>query len=172
MFVSVWRTLDKNLERLALLIAYSMLVVTMTVEVMRRELLAYSSVWGEEVVRYAFIYLVWIGAAVAVRERAHIRIDVLFHACSNRTKLALYIFGDLIMLVVACFAFYWAWETVAVSVQFSSVSHGLRVPMVWFLSAVPVGFALIVFRVIQSIIRDIRDFLHDAPVFEGNKLFD
>jgi C4-dicarboxylate transporter DctQ subunit len=67
--------LDRNLERWALLVFYSMLVITMAVEVVRREVFSYSSVWGEEIVRYSFIYLVWIGAAAAVRERAHIRID-------------------------------------------------------------------------------------------------
>ena len=58
-------TLDRNLERWALLIFYMMLVVTMAIEVIRREVFAYSSVWGEEIVRYAFIYLAWIGAAAA-----------------------------------------------------------------------------------------------------------
>ena len=96
--------LDRNLERWALLVFYSMLVITMAVEVLRREVFSYSSVWGEEVVRYAFIYLVWIGAAAAVRERAHIRIDVIFEFVSPRVKALLYLFGDLVMLVVACFA--------------------------------------------------------------------
>ena len=90
-------TLDRNLERWALLIFYMMLVTTMAIEVIRREIFAYSSVWGEEIVRYAFIYLAWIGAAAAVRERAHIRIDVLMHYVGPRTKAALYIFGDLVM---------------------------------------------------------------------------
>jgi len=49
-------TIDRNLERWALLVFYSMLVITMAVEVLRREVFAYSSVWGEEIVRYAFIY--------------------------------------------------------------------------------------------------------------------
>lgn len=64
------KTLDENAERWALLVFYTMLVATMAIEVLRRELFAYSSIWGEEVVRYAFIYLVWIGAAAAVHERA------------------------------------------------------------------------------------------------------
>ena len=95
---------DRNLERWALLVFYSMLVATMAVEVLRREVFAYSSVWGEEIVRYAFIYLAWIGAAAAVRERAHIRIDVIFEFSSTRVKALLYLFGHLVMLVVACFA--------------------------------------------------------------------
>ena len=72
-----------------------MLVITMAIEVLRREVFAFSSIWGEEIVRYSFIYLVWIGAAAAVKERAHIRIDVIMHYLSPRIKALLYIFGDL-----------------------------------------------------------------------------
>ncbi len=164
--------LNKNIERWALLVFYTLLVSTMAVEVIRREVFAYSSIWGEEIVRYAFIYLAWIGAAAAVRERAHIRIDVIFNYISNRTKTLLYIFGDLVMLAVAALALYWSWETVAVSWKFGSVSHGLRVSMVWFLMAVPIGFGLMVFRLLQSLIRDVADLRSGKPVFEGERLFD
>jgi len=164
--------LDRNLERWALLVFYSMLVITMAVEVLRREVFAYSSVWGEEIVRYAFIYLVWIGAAAAVRERAHIRIDVIFEICSPRIKALLYLFADLVTLVVACFALYWSWESLQVSVKFGSVSHGLRVPMLWFLSAVPIGFCLLLYRLQQSIRRDIADMWNGRPVYEGERLYD
>ncbi|NCQ24455.1 MAG: TRAP transporter permease DctQ [Rhodobacteraceae bacterium CG17_big_fil_post_rev_8_21_14_2_50_63_15] len=165
-------TLDRNLERWALLIFYMMLVVTMAVEVIRREVFAYSSVWGEEIVRYAFIYLAWIGAAAAVRERAHIRIDVIMHYVGPRTKAALYIFGDLMMAAVALIALYWSWETVLVSAKFGSVSAGLRVSMVWFLLAVPVGFGLMLLRLVQSFLRDLRALRDGTPVHEGNQLFD
>src|SRR3546814_18251987 len=69
--------LDENAERWMLLFLYSFIVLVIAIEVLRRFVLMYSSVWGEEAARYAFIYLVWIGAAVAVRDRAHIRIDVI-----------------------------------------------------------------------------------------------
>lgn len=164
--------LDRNAERWALLLFYSMLVVTMAVEVVRREIFSNSSIWGEEVVRYAFIYLAWIGAASAVRERAHIRIDVLFHYVGPRVKAALYIFGDLVMLGVAVLAVYWSWETVATSWKFGSVSHGLRVSLVWFLMAVPLGFSLMIFRLLQSLVRDFRDLRSGRGVYEGGQLFD
>lgn len=144
----------------------------MSVEVIRRELFSYSSVWGEEMVRYSFIYLAWIGAAAAVRDRAHIRIDVLFHYVPPRVKSLLYIFGDLVMGFVAVFALIWSFETVLVAWKFQSVSHGLRVPMVWFLMAVPVGFALMMLRLFQSLKRDIADLRAGKPVNEGQQLFD
>lgn len=164
--------LNKNAERWALLVFYTMLVATMAVEVIRREVFAYSSIWGEEVVRYAFIYLAWIGAASAVRERGHLRIDVIFNYVSPRVKALLYIFGDLVMLLIAVLAVYWSFETVSVSFKFGSVSHGLRVSMVWFLAAVPIGFTLMVFRLIQSLLRDVTDFRAGRPVYEGERLFD
>ncbi|HUF56287.1 MAG TPA: TRAP transporter small permease [Thermohalobaculum sp.] len=165
-------SLNRNAERWALLVFYTMLVITMAVEVIRREIFAYSSIWGEEVVRYAFIYLVWIGAAAAVRERAHIRIDVLFHYLGDRAKALLYIFGDLVMLGIAILAVYWSFETFSVSWKFGSVSHGLRVSMVWFLAAVPIGFGLMIFRLIQSLLRDVSDLRAGRPVYEGARLFD
>lgn len=168
----ILQELNKNAERWALLVFYVMLVATMFIEVIRREMFAYSSIWGEEIVRYSFIYLAWIGAAAAVKERGHIRIDVLMHYVGARTKAALYILGDLVMLGVSLVALYWSFETVMVSAKFGSVSHGLRISMVWFLAAVPIGFALVIFRLVQSLLRDVHDLRFGRPVFEGDKLFD
>lgn len=166
------KTLNENVERWALLTFYVILVAAMSIEVVRRELFAYSSIWGEEIVRYSFIYLAWIGAASAVRERAHIRIDVIMHYLGPRTKALIYMFGDIVMFVVACIALYWSFETVAVSWKFGSVTDGLRVSKVWFLMAVPVGFLLVILRLVQSFIHDLNSLRTGRPVFEGNKLFD
>jgi TRAP-type C4-dicarboxylate transport system permease small subunit len=168
----MFATLDRNIERWALLVFYVMLVGTMAIEVLRRETLNYSSIWGEEIVRYSFIYLSWIGAAAAVRERAHIRIDVIYSFLGPRAKAALYILGDLVMLGIAVIAVYWSFETAAVSWKFGSVSHGLRVSMVWFLMAVPLGFSLMIFRLVQSLLRDIHDLRTGRPPYEGERLFD
>lgn len=166
------KALDKNAERWALLVCYVMLVATMAVEVLRREIFAYSSIWGEEIVRYAFIYLAWIGAASAVKERGHIRIDVILHYLGPKLKALIYILGDVVMFAVALVAVYWSFETVMVSAKFGSVSHGLRISMVWFLMAVPLGFSLMIFRLIQSFLRDLRSLRDGTPVYEGDRLFD
>ena len=170
--MNLLRKIDKDAERWLLLTFYVMLVITMAIEVLRREIFAYSSIWGEEIVRYSFIYLAWIGAAAAVKERAHIRIDVLMHYLSPRAKALLYIFGDIVMFVVAVIALYWSLETVYVSAKFGSVTDGLRISKVWFLMAVPLGFGLMFWRLLQSFVRDFRSLRDGTAVFEGDKLFD
>lgn len=166
------KRVDRDAERWLLLTFYVMLVITMAIEVIRREVFSYSSIWGEEIVRYSFIYLAWIGAAAAVKERAHIRIDVVMHYLGPRPKALLYIFGDLVMFIVALVALFWSFETVLVSAKFGSVTDGLRISKVWFLMAVPVGFTLIIYRLVQSFIRDFKALRDGTPVFEGDKLFD
>ena len=170
--MNVLRELDRNGERWLLLVFYVMLVITMAIEVLRREIFAYSSIWGEEIVRYSFIYLAWIGAAAAVKERAHIRIDVIMHYLGPKLKALLYIFGDLVMFGVAIIAVYWSFEAVLVSAKFGSVTDGLRISKVWFLMAVPLGFFLMIWRLLQSLSRDIHSLRTGQPVFEGDKLFD
>ena len=170
--LSTLQRIDRDLEKWALLWFYGMLVVTMAIEVIRREVFSYSSIWGEEIVRYAFIYLVWIGAASAVRERAHIRIDVLFEFCSPRVKAFLYLFADLVMVVVSVFALYLSMESLMISLKFGSVSHGLRLPMSLFLAAVPIGFTLLLYRLAQSISRDVSNFINGKQAYEGGRLFD
>lgn len=169
---SIFEKIDRNAERWALLVFYVMLVATMFIEVVRRELFSYSSIWGEEIVRYSFIYLAWIGCAAAVKERGHIRIDVIMQYTGRRAKTLLYIFGDLVMLGVALIALYYSYETAHIAYKFGNVTHGLRIGQVWFLAAVPIGFSLVTFRLIQSLIRDVRDLLNGRPVYEGDKLFD
>ena len=66
--MGILKRIDRDAERWLLLTFYTMLVITMAIEVLRREVFSYSSIWGEEIVRYSFIYLAWIGAAAAVKE--------------------------------------------------------------------------------------------------------
>ena len=166
------KQIDENCERWLLLVLYTMIVITIGTEVVRRFVLSYSSIWGEEIARYAFIYLVWIGVSAAVRDRAHIRIDVLLHFLKPRGKAVAYLFGDFVMLGVALMALFYSYETLMISLKFGSVTHGLRISQAWFLAAVPFGFSLTCFRLLQSIHRDWTDLRGGRAVFEGHRLFD
>jgi len=164
--------LNHQCERWLCLIFYSMVATTIVSEVLRRFLLDYSSIWGEEIARYSFIYLAWFGAALAVKNRSHIRIDVLLNALPNRGKAAMYLFGDFASLILAVVALWVSIGPVLTSIEFGSVTHGLRISQAWFLTAVPLGFSLIVLRLLQAMWRDVVDLREGRSVFEGNSLID
>jgi TRAP-type C4-dicarboxylate transport system permease small subunit len=109
----------------------------MFIEVVRREVFSYSSIWGEEIVRYSFIYLAWIGAAAAVKERGHIRIDVLMHYVAADGEIAALHVRRHRDVHRRLIALYWSWESVHVSWKFGSVTHGLRISQVFSSSRCP-----------------------------------
>jgi len=165
-------SIDNNLERWLSLVFYMMIAVTIITEVIRRFVFSYSSIWGEEVARYSFIYMAWLGASLGVKNRAHIRIDIILNFLPNRGQSIVYLFSDFLTIILAVIALYFSMGSVLTSIEFGSVTHGLRIGHYWFLMAVPIGFTLIVIRLLQSITRDFRDLRTGNKPFSGNSLID
>jgi TRAP-type C4-dicarboxylate transport system permease small subunit len=164
--------LDENAERWAMLVCYAFCCVVIVQEVVRRFGLNFSSAWGEEAARYAFIYLGWIGAAYAVRERAHIRFDFVLQRLSPRPKAALLICTELATIAFACVALYWSLHTIGTLLQFGATTPVLGVNKTWAEAAVPIGFALVVFRSLQGIWRDLGDLRAGRMPFAGKAMFE
>jgi TRAP-type C4-dicarboxylate transport system permease small subunit len=165
-------SLDNNFERWLSLIFYMMIAVTIISEVIRRFVFSYSSIWGEEVARYCFIYMAWLGASLGVKHRVHIRIDIILNFLPNRGQSIIYLFGDFLTLILAVIALYVSMGSVLTSIEFGSVTHGLRIGQYWFLMAVPIGFTLIVIRLLQSMTRDFKDLRTGKQPFAGHSLID
>lgn len=164
--------IDRNGERYLMLVLYCFIVFVIVTEVVRRFVLNFSSLWGEEAARYAFIYLGWIGASYAVKQRAHIRFDFLTRALSPRAAGCVFLFTELATLVFACFALYFSLQTVITMLRFDALAPALRIPQAWFSAAVPLGFAMMVLRVIQSAVRDIARLRAGRAPYTGTLLFD
>lgn len=164
--------INNDIERWLSLVFYLMIAVTILTEVIRRFVFSYSSIWGEEVARYSFIYMAWLGASLGVKNRSHIRIDIILNFLPNRGRTIVYLFSDFLTLVLAVIALYFSMDSVLTSIEFGSVTHGLRIGLYWFLMAVPIGFTLIIIRLLQSMIRDLKDLYAGNSPFAGNSLID
>ena len=76
------------------------------------------------------------------------------------------------MLCVAVLALFYSTETFLTALKFEVKTHGLGVNLAWFIAAVPIGFSLVVYRLLQSLKRDISMLRTDEPVYSGERLFD
>ena len=133
---------------------------------------AWPSAWAEETARYAFIYLGYVGTAYAVRERAHIRFDILLQRLPARLHGYVYIFAEVCTLLFAVIALYWSMQSVLQFIRFEGASPVLRINKAWFVAAVPIGFALVIVRVLQVIWRDVGDLRAGRAVFSGKAMFE
>ncbi len=124
--------IDRNGERYLMLVFYCFIVFVIVTEVLRRFVLDFSSLWGEEAARFAFIYLGWVGASYGVKQRAHIRFDILTRKLPARIAGGIFLFSEIATLVFACFALYWSLQTIGTMLRFDALSPALRISQAWF----------------------------------------
>lgn len=164
--------LDRNAERYLMLMCYVFCCAVIIQDVARRFLLNYSAGWSQETAQYAFIYLGWIGAAYAVKERAHIRFDILMNKVPSRLHGWIYLAGEVATIVFAVIALRYSLHTIGTLWQYGGATPVLRVSKIWAEAAVPIGFTLIIVRSLQSIGRDIADMRAGRAVYQGKALFE
>ena len=166
------RLLDDNIERYLMLACYVFCCAVIIQDVARRFIINYSAAWSQETAQYAFIYLGWIGAAYAVKERAHIRFDILQNKLPEKLHGYIFIAGEIATIIFAIIALRYSMHTISVLWQFGGATPVLRVSKIWAEAAVPIGFALIILRSVQSMLRDIADMRAGRAVYKGKALFE
>lgn len=94
-------------------------------------------IWTEELARFCFIWIVLVGAMIAVRDGTHFTADFLPHPKSNRGEAIARMFSDFIVMLVAIIFVVWGWPLV----QFGLLqeSEMAELPMVFIFAAWPVA---------------------------------
>jgi TRAP-type transport system small permease protein len=82
---------------------------------------------SDEVSRYLFIWLTFIGAVIAVHEHAHLGVDTLLQALPRKGKLFCVVVSDLLMLATVALLFHGSWKQTVINM--STRSPVSQVPM-------------------------------------------
>jgi TRAP-type C4-dicarboxylate transport system permease small subunit len=75
---------------------------------------------SEEVSRYLFIWLTFIGAVIAVHEHAHLGVDSLVRALPRKGKLICVVASDLLMLYAVGILFEGSWKQAVINMATKS----------------------------------------------------
>ncbi|MFV0291843.1 MAG: TRAP transporter small permease [Paracoccus sp. (in: a-proteobacteria)] len=106
-----------------------------------RQLTGHSLPWADEVARYTMIWMVFLGAGLALREGAHVALGNLQTAFPSRIGMALRILVLALLLIFFAVMIGTGWNYMIRS-QYQ-LSAALRLKMSWVYAAIPVGFILL-----------------------------
>lgn len=157
--MKITKIIDEKLEEYVLVAMMIFLVIIVAVQVFFRFVINFSFGWSEELARYLLIWIAWIAASYAVRENAHIRVEIVKDLFGDKIKKIIEV---VVLLICFSFALFLAIEgtkyifNVKATNQVSP-SLGIDIWIVYL--AVPVGGILMSFRFIQQII-----FIFKPPV--------
>lgn len=160
--MKVLKAIDDNLEKMICVILLSVMTVVIFLQVLIRLTAKYTNIslaWTEELGRYLFIWLIYISSAMAVKLRAHIKVDVLKVVFGKMGNFILDILSNVFFFLFAAAFTYYSWNAVYrlafVRTQYSATLH---LPMWVPYFSITLGCALMVFRLIQDTVKLIREF--------------
>jgi TRAP-type C4-dicarboxylate transport system permease small subunit len=104
-----------------------------------RYVLAAPIIWAEEVLGYALVWMVYLGAVEVTRDNGHLSMDLLLRNLPARMRQAFEVFGQLVFLAIAALIIYQARDSIA---QFTHHSQIAGLPMDVLHMIIPVSFGL------------------------------
>lgn len=148
--------LDRNFEERLLVI---LLIVTVTltfIQVVMRYIFHNSLAWSEELARYLFLYLIWIGAAYAVKREQHLRIEIILNRIPKEKLKTFENFIYFIWLGFSVFLFISSLNMAMDVFASGQLSPAMRIPMGYAYISIPLGTGLMCFRIIQKMLENRR----------------
>jgi TRAP-type C4-dicarboxylate transport system permease small subunit len=131
-----WRALAwlGEVERAAGMFLIALMVVTITVQVVTRYAFGQPLVWVEELATYSFIWSVFLGAALGLKEMRHIRIETFLARLGERWGALLHAALYAVMLVCAVALAADALDIMGVERRSETMSLPINVGRHWFYS--------------------------------------
>lgn len=117
-------------------------------------------IWTEEAARFCFIWIIMIGAMIAVRDGTHFVVDVLPHPRTPRSQALAGVLVDLFLLIVAVAFVFYGYDYAVFG--YSQTSELTGINLVWIYGTYLVaGLTWLVFLV--------ERFLKAAPLVWGHR---
>lgn len=149
--------LYNSLEAHLLVISLAFTTLLIFVQVVLRYVFNNSLSWSEELARYIFIWQIWLGTSISMRNNEHIRMDMLANKLQGKAKFALDIIANILMLGFCVFLVVYGFQLVSSMMSRGNASVALRLPMWIVYASLPVSQLAVGIRLISRIAGDVRE---------------
>ncbi len=150
-----------NVLKFLLTVMMAALIVPVTMQILSRYTgIIPRYIWTEEIARFCFVWIILIGAMIAVRDGTHFDVDVLPQSDRPPIKFAMKSFVNLAILVMALSFLWWGWDFYILGSRQQSEISGL--PMLAIYVAWPLAGATWTIFTLERIWDDFRDLKGDT----------
>ena len=150
------RFIERRFEEIVCGVCLCMMACCIMLQVVLRYFFLAAAPWAEEIAVYSMIGAIYLGACLAVRERAHVRVSIFRDMLPPRLRLISAIFSDLLWILFL--ALLLSQSVILVNLLFNTVyiSPGLGIEQRWPQSIVPFSIGLMMARLVQCYWRWIK----------------
>lgn len=159
------RWLDENIEKVVILVNYVVMTGIIFVEVIRRFVFSEQAAWSSTIPIYLFLWVTWIGCAYCCKTRSHLRFEEFRVRLPYGGQFFCIMLDHIVWIGFSILIIFFAMQQVEIAYDNFAIVQGTDdVMQWWFYMATPVGFSLIIFRVLQNMVEDIRRYKNNEPM--------
>lgn len=131
-------------------------VCIILLQVIMRYVFNSSLSWSEELARYIFIWQIWLGASLGVREKKHIRVELVYGLFKQKGQLVMDVLSTIIWIALCIFLAINGTELTLALLQRHSTSPAMKIPMYIIYSTLPISCGVMVLRLVQRVLKIIK----------------
>lgn len=150
--MKIVKWLDEHLEVSIGMFLLAAMTVILFIQVIMRRGFNNSLPWSEELARYIFIWLVYLGVSYGAKQIRHIKIEGALYLFPKLLRPYVILIGDLLFLAYAIIIIYTGYDLVQRQMALNQVSPALGIPLAIVYAAPVLGFAFTAIRQIQTIL--------------------
>lgn len=135
-FLRVFDRINEGISVMLLLVT----VVVVFLGILTRYVFKAPLVWTEEVGRFAFIWLVFVGVSITERQKAHFRITYFVEQAPPRVRYGLWLLGELLVIGALVIVLNESVKFARMGVH--QISAVLQISLVYIYSALPLAVLL------------------------------
>ena len=148
------RVLDR-IEDIILITMFAIMVAAIFSQVIMRYVFSNPLPWSEELGKFLFVWISWIGISIGQRRGEHIKIEMLLAKLPFRLAMICNILSDIIVMVICGVTAYYG--VVLMINQVNTSYAGIGFSISWGYFAVTFGCSIMVLRCVATIIQSIKD---------------
>jgi TRAP-type transport system small permease protein len=154
--INILTKLDRVLSgavRWVVILMMALMTVVVFSQVMARYFFNFSLSWTEEIARFAFVWLSFMGAAILVRRDEHIRVTMLVDALPTPvwaiTRTLEY------AGILTCLYFFVSGGLSLTEAEWSQLAPATQIPMGWIYLVIPIASGLMLLWTLSAIAVDL-----------------
>ena len=157
----VVRFIDQRFEEMLIVAGFIIFIILINFQVINRYLLPFVEIanittWTEEISRYIFIAVSFLGASLAIKKRESIQVNALVKRFPVSIQKSINLANTIFMLYFSYIMIRYGFELISFQVSAGQTSPALGMQMAIPYSVVPIGFSLVIIRLIQNFNLDLK----------------
>ena len=130
-----------------------LMVAIIFAQVVARYILSNSLSWSEELGRYLFVWMTFIGSAIAVRNKLHVSLDMFVCHLPRALQKFCLLISYVSMIIFTSVVIYGGYKFFIKGSN--QISAAMQLPMHYVYIVLPVGGGLILFYLLKNLYEDI-----------------